>query len=76
MLQGTFTSVTGTFKVPRPKGPDGSVSVWVGIDGDTCFDVILQAGIDISFSRKGPSFKGKLLMFPRLPTILTHISLV
>jgi len=61
---GTFTSVTGTFKVPRPKGPDGSVSVWVGIDGDTCFDVILQAGIDVSFSHGHPSYKAWSEWFP------------
>ncbi|KDR74078.1 hypothetical protein GALMADRAFT_280571 [Galerina marginata CBS 339.88] len=47
---GTFTSVTGTFTVPTPKGADGSASAWVGIDGDTCGSAILQTGIDFTVS--------------------------
>ncbi|KAF8556564.1 hypothetical protein OG21DRAFT_1506320 [Imleria badia] len=44
---GTFTSVTGDFTVPVASGQNGSAaSVWVGIDGDTCHDVILQTGVD------------------------------
>ncbi|KAJ3828084.1 peptidase A4 family-domain-containing protein [Lentinula raphanica] len=46
-----FTSVTGTFVVPTPSGSDGSASAWVGIDGDTASQSILQAGVD--FTIKG-----------------------
>ncbi|KIJ67753.1 hypothetical protein HYDPIDRAFT_83658 [Hydnomerulius pinastri MD-312] len=46
---GTFTSVTGTFTVPTPTG-SGAASAWVGIDGDTCANAILQTGIDFTVS--------------------------
>jgi len=58
MLQGTFTSVTGTFTVPTPSGPDGGASVWVGIDGDTCGSAILQAGIYVNIQGGKPSYNG------------------
>ncbi|KAF8444749.1 acidic protease 1 [Boletus edulis BED1] len=46
---GTFTTVTGTFTVPTPSGSAGSAaSAWVGIDGDTCQNAILQTGIDFT----------------------------
>jgi len=46
---GTFVAVTGTFVVPTPSAPNGAVSVWVGIDGYTCGNAILQTGVDISY---------------------------
>ncbi|KAF8313006.1 hypothetical protein DL93DRAFT_2081712 [Clavulina sp. PMI_390] len=56
----TYKSVTGTFTVPTPKEPSGgsssttySASAWVGIDGDTCGNAILQTGVD--FNVKGTS---------------------
>lgn len=62
-MQGTFTSVTGTFVVPTPKVPSGgsgsySASAWVGIDGDTCDTSILQTGIDFTISGGKVSFDG------------------
>ena len=61
VLQGTFTSVTGTFKVPTPKAPEGSASVWVGIDGNTCAQAIFQAGIYVNFLPNGVhSYQGQL----------------
>ncbi|KAK7420921.1 hypothetical protein QQX98_002485 [Neonectria punicea] len=55
VLVGTgFNSVTGTVKVPKPTIPSGGntrttyyASAWVGIDGDTCANAILQTGIDV-----------------------------
>ena len=59
MLQGTFTSVTGTFKVPAPHAPEGSVAVWVGIDGKTC-PPVLQTGVVVDFLNGSVSYNGKL----------------
>ena len=58
-LQGTFTSVTGTFTVPTPTGSDGSASAWVGIDGDTCGSAILQTGVDFTVSGGSVSYDCK-----------------
>jgi hypothetical protein len=50
----TFTSVSGQFVVPTPTPPTSSGSgswsgsAWVGIDGDTYGNAILQTGIDVS----------------------------
>ncbi|PSR76627.1 putative aspergillopepsin [Coniella lustricola] len=54
VLIGTgYTSVTGTFVVPTPSTPSGgsskteyAASAWVGIDGDTASNSILQTGVD------------------------------
>lgn len=48
---GTYTAVSATFTVPNPTATDYSgdqqaASVWVGIDGDTYTQGILQTGID------------------------------
>lgn len=58
--QGTFKSVTGTFKVPTPTGSSGSASAWVGIDGDTCGSAILQTGIDFTIDGGDVSYDGEL----------------
>src|SRR3954469_1643844 len=47
----TYTAVSATFTVPEPTATDDSgdmqaVSAWVGIDGDTYTQAILQTGID------------------------------
>ncbi|KAJ6104012.1 hypothetical protein N7523_010332 [Penicillium sp. IBT 18751x] len=47
----TYTAVSATFTVPEPTATDNSgdlqaASVWVGIDGDTYSQAILQTGID------------------------------
>ena len=46
--------------------------MWVGIDGDTCYDVILQTGIDVSFDGD-PSYTGKLLVIFRACMQSSHI---
>ena len=66
VLQGTFTSVTGTFKVPTPHAPEGSAAVWVGIDGDTCLQASLQTGIEVSLTNGHGSYIGKLFDFSAL----------
>jgi hypothetical protein len=47
----TYTAVSATFTVPEPTATDDSgnmqaVSAWVGIDGDTYTQAILQTGVD------------------------------
>lgn len=47
----TYNAVSATFTVPEPTATDDSgdmqaVSAWVGIDGDTYTEAILQTGID------------------------------
>ncbi|PSS07190.1 hypothetical protein M430DRAFT_110881 [Amorphotheca resinae ATCC 22711] len=50
----TFNAVSGQFTVPTPSAPPGgdggsySAAIWVGIDGDTYGNAILQAGVDIT----------------------------
>jgi hypothetical protein len=53
LIGSGYKSVTGTFVVPTPKAPSGgssnteyAASAWVGIDGDTASNSILQTGID------------------------------
>ncbi|MCJ1360579.1 MAG: hypothetical protein MMC33_010587 [Icmadophila ericetorum] len=53
----TFNSVSGTFTVPTPAVPSGngagsySASAWVGIDGDTYQNSILQTGCDFTVTK-------------------------
>ena len=49
--------MTGTFTVPTPSG-EGSASAWVGIDGDTCDNAILQTGVDFTVSGGSVSYDG------------------
>jgi hypothetical protein len=53
LISSGFTSVTGTIVVPTPNTPPGgregtqyAASAWVGIDGDTCSNAIIQTGVD------------------------------
>ena len=53
----TFDGVTASFVVPTPKVPSGSsssgtysASAWVGIDGDTYQNAILQTGVDFTIT--------------------------
>ncbi|KAF4622679.1 hypothetical protein G7Y89_g14348 [Cudoniella acicularis] len=46
----TFNAVSARFVVPTPTGSDGSAAAWVGIDGDTYSNAILQTGIDFTIS--------------------------
>ncbi|KAK8166678.1 peptidase A4 family-domain-containing protein [Phyllosticta citrichinensis] len=57
---GTFTAVSGKFTVPTPGVPSGSsgageyaASAWVGIDGDTYGNAILQTGVDFYATSSG-----------------------
>lgn len=59
----TFDEVTASFVVPTPKVPSGSsssgsysASAWVGIDGDTYQNAILQTGVDFTISNGEVSF--------------------
>ncbi|KAG0649895.1 Aspergillopepsin-2 [Hyphodiscus hymeniophilus] len=52
----TFNAASGQFTVPTASsagGQAGSASIWVGIDGDTYGNAILQAGIDVSVGADG-----------------------
>lgn len=52
----TFTSVSAQFTVPNPKSVDGkagAASAWVGIDGDTYQNAILQTGLDFNVDASG-----------------------
>lgn len=54
----TFNAIAGTFTVPTPKAPSSgsgswSSSAWVGIDGDTYQNAILQSGIDFTVTSSG-----------------------
>jgi hypothetical protein len=64
---GTYKSVTGTFTVPKPSKPSGgssgttySASAWVGIDGDTCGNAILQTGLDFNVEGTSVSYDGEI----------------
>ncbi|KAL6861933.1 concanavalin A-like lectin/glucanase [Trichoderma novae-zelandiae] len=53
----TFNSVSASFVVPKPSIPAGSpvegfysVAVWVGIDGSTSQNAILQTGVDLTIA--------------------------
>lgn len=66
-----FEEVTATFVVPTPKVPSGSsssgsyaASAWVGIDGDTYQNAILQTGVDFTISNGRVSFDAWYEWFP------------
>ncbi|KAF8184452.1 glutamic protease [Pholiota molesta] len=59
----TFSTVTGTFVVPTPSG-NGAASAWVGIDGDTAQNSILQAGVDFTISGGSVSYDAWYEWFP------------
>ncbi|KAG8843532.1 hypothetical protein FRB96_003923 [Tulasnella sp. 330] len=65
---GTFKSVTGTFIVPTPKAASGSssgsASAWVGIDGDTCGNAILQTGVDFTVTNGAVSYDAWYEWYP------------
>jgi Peptidase A4 family len=66
----TFTGVSAQFVVPNPQVPSGgsgsySSSAWVGIDGDTYQNAILQTGVDFTAdSSGGVSFDAWYEWFP------------
>ncbi|KAF8314021.1 concanavalin A-like lectin/glucanase [Clavulina sp. PMI_390] len=67
----TYKSVTATFTVPTPAKPSGgsssttySASAWVGIDGDTCGNAILQTGLDFSVQGTSVSYDAWYEWYP------------
>lgn len=70
--QATFTAVTGTFTVPEPTSAGGSqngnsyqaASAWVGIDGDTYGNAILQTGVDITLQNGKASYDAWYEWYP------------
>jgi len=78
----TFNSVSGQFTVPTPSKPAGisgssfAASAWVGIDGDTAQNAILQTGIDFNLASSGAvSFDAWFEWFPLASTDFTGISI-
>ncbi|KAE9389713.1 hypothetical protein BT96DRAFT_946659 [Gymnopus androsaceus JB14] len=59
----TFNKVVGTFTIPSVSG-SGAASAWVGIDGDTYADAILQAGVDFTIDDGDVSFDAWYEWFP------------
>ncbi|EKV12767.1 Aspergillopepsin, putative [Penicillium digitatum] len=71
LIGSQYTSVTGTFTVPKPELPYGAfpyeqycASAWVGIDGDTCTSAILQTGIDFCIQGGEVSYDSWYEWFP------------
>ncbi|ROW09341.1 hypothetical protein VPNG_05818 [Cytospora leucostoma] len=72
VLIGTgYKSVTGTFTVPTPSTPSGgssrteyAASAWVGIDGDTADNSILQTGVDFYVEGSEISFDAWYEWYP------------
>ncbi|KAH8815383.1 peptidase A4 family-domain-containing protein [Xylogone sp. PMI_703] len=67
----TFNAVSASFVVPTPKVPSGSssrgtyaASAWVGIDGDTYQNAILQTGVDFTISNGRVSYDAWYEWFP------------
>lgn len=66
----TYTAVSATFTVPSPTATDDSgdmqaVSAWVGIDGDTYTQAILQTGIDAYVQNGETSFDAWYEWYPK-----------
>lgn len=66
---GTYTAVSATFTVPDPTATDNSgdmqaVSAWVGIDGDTYTQAILQTGVDSYIQNGEKSYDAWYEWFP------------
>ncbi|KAJ5895679.1 hypothetical protein N7495_007370 [Penicillium taxi] len=65
----TYTAVSATFTVPNPTATDDSgnlqaASAWVGIDGDTYTNAILQTGIDAYISNGEKSYDAWYEWYP------------
>ncbi|KAK2463900.1 hypothetical protein APHAL10511_004072 [Amanita phalloides] len=72
---GTFKAVTGTITVPTPSSPSGSSSAWVGIDGDTCGNAILQTGIDMTYENGVVSYDAWYEWYPAVAHDFTGITI-
>jgi len=76
----TFNAVSARFTVPTPSKPAGvsgssfAASAWVGIDGDTAQNAILQTGVDFNVASSGAvSFDAWFEWFPNFATDFTGI---
>lgn len=76
----TFNAVSASFTVPTPSKPAGvsgssfAASAWVGIDGDTAQNAILQTGVDFNVASSGTvSFDAWFEWFPLASTDFTGI---
>ncbi|EKM56250.1 uncharacterized protein PHACADRAFT_253276 [Phanerochaete carnosa HHB-10118-sp] len=77
---GTYKSVTATFTVPTPQEPSGSsgshsAAAWVGIDGDTCQNAILQTGIEFTIDDGQVSYEAWYEWYPEPSYDFTDISI-
>ncbi|KAJ3732861.1 glutamic protease [Lentinula guzmanii] len=70
-----FTTVTGTIVVPTPSGTNGSGSAWVGIDGDTASQSILQAGIDFTVQGGKVSYDSWYEWYPNYAYDFTNFAI-
>lgn len=83
VLIGTgFTKVTGTFVVPVPAEPSGgkstteyAASAWVGIDGDTAQNSILQTGVDFYVENGKTSYDAWYEWYPDYAYTFTGITI-
>ncbi|KAI3335986.1 acid proteinase [Ustulina deusta] len=63
LIGSGYKTVTGTFTVPTPSG-EGAASAWVGIDGDTAQNSILQTGLDFYSENGAISFDAWYEWYP------------
>ncbi|EKM56329.1 uncharacterized protein PHACADRAFT_140962 [Phanerochaete carnosa HHB-10118-sp] len=77
---GTFMSVSASFKVPAPYVPEGadpsgnySAAIVIGIDGDTCLNAFLQAGVEISIDDGQQSITALAEFVPAGPVAFSGI---
>lgn len=68
---GVYTEVSATFTVPNPTATDDSgdtqaASAWVGIDGDTYTNAILQTGVDAYISNGQKSYDAWYEWYPNV----------
>lgn len=71
LIGSGYSAVTGQFTVPTPKVPSGSsssgtysASAWVGIDGDTWGNAILQTGVDFTITNGKVSYDAWYEWYP------------
>ncbi|TVY41451.1 Aspergillopepsin [Lachnellula subtilissima] len=69
----TFNAVSAKFVVPTPSG-SGSASAWVGIDGDTYTNSILQTGLDFTVTNGKVSYDAWYEWYPDYAYDFTGIS--
>ncbi|KAJ5358445.1 uncharacterized protein N7496_010858 [Penicillium cataractarum] len=82
LIGSGYTAVTGQFTVPTPKVPSGSsssgtysASAWVGIDGDTWGNAILQTGIDFTITNGKVSYDAWYEWYPDYAYDFTGIAI-